>query len=85
MSQDECAVLRDRSEWHWTFEGAPFWAHALEGGTCAQGVPLRRMYNAGAVGAPAHRYTTRAAVVLEMTDRGWVDEGAVMCVADQVP
>lgn len=83
LSQDECAVLRDRPSWNWIFEGAPYWAQALEGGTCAKGVPLRRLYNGGAGGAPAHRYTTRAAVATEMVDRGWIDEGAVMCVAGE--
>jgi len=80
-SQAECAVVRDRPAWNWTFEGAPFWARALmNDGACAIGTPLRRLYNNGVDGAPTHRYTTTQAVVDEMTTRGWTDEGATMCV-----
>ena len=32
-SQDECAVVRDKVDWHWYLEGAPFWANEPQQGT----------------------------------------------------
>jgi hypothetical protein len=80
-SQQECAVLRDRPEWNWTFERSGFWAYEWKSGGCPSGVPLYRTYNNGLDGAPAHRYSTKRSVIDEMVARGWVDEGPVMCVA----
>ena len=81
IDQRECAVLRDHATWAWTFEGTPFWAFASGGGACSDGTPLYRVYNNGQGGAPAHRYTTRPAIVGQMVAKGWVSEGVVMCVA----
>lgn len=80
-SQQECAVLRDRKEWNWTFERSGFWAYEWKPEGCPSGVPLYRSYNNGIDGAPAHRYSTKRSVIDEMISRGWVDEGPVMCVA----
>jgi hypothetical protein len=80
-SQQECAVLRDRAEWHWMFEGAPFWAYEPQAGTCPDGTtPLYRVYNNSTGGTPNHRFTTSRAIVDETTRRGWFEEGLVMCV-----
>lgn len=81
VSQEECAVLRDRTDWNWTYEGSPFWARETVEGACPVGAVLYRLYNNAADGAPAHRYTTRPAIVDEMSSRGWTNEGAAMCVA----
>ena len=32
--QDECAVVRDRADWHWQFEGVAFWALRVPAGGC---------------------------------------------------
>jgi hypothetical protein len=78
----ECAVLRDRLEWNWTFERSGFWAWEWNPEGCPwSGVPLYRTYNNGLDGAPAHRYSTKRSVIDEMIARGWVDEGPVMCIA----
>ena len=78
----ECAVLRDRLEWNWTFERSGFWAWEWTPEGCPwSGVPLYRTYNNGLDGAPAHRYSTKRSVIDEMIARGWVDEGPVMCIA----
>lgn len=77
-SQDECAVLRDRADWHWLFEGLPFWASEPINGGCP--VPLYRAYNNGKGGEPNHRYATDPAVIVAMVAQGWVDEGVAMCV-----
>jgi len=80
-TQRECAVVRDRTEWGWGFEGAPFWAEEPHDGACpASRRPLFRVYNAGKGGAANHRYTTDAAVVTGMVAQGWIDEGVAMCL-----
>jgi len=81
VSQDECAVVRDRTEWHWQFEGAPFWAAEPSEGVCqSERQPLYRAYNNGKGGTPNHRYSTDVAVVDSMVAQGWVVEGVAMCV-----
>ena len=80
-SQDECGYVRDRADWHWMFEGAPFWASEPVAGTCAAGQqPLFRAFNNGVGGDPNHRYATDHTVIDTMVAQGWVDEGAAMCV-----
>lgn len=83
---------RDREECHavdasrrFTYESAPFRASApRQDGTCdaafdgSAQVPLRRAWRP--VGAPVHRLVGSAATMAEMVERGWVDEGPVMCV-----
>jgi hypothetical protein len=81
VSQDECAVVRDRTEWHWQFEGAPFWATEPSHGTCpANTKSLYRAYNNGMGGTANHRYSTDAAIIASMVAKGWVSEGVAMCV-----
>ena len=80
VDQSECAVVRDRVEWGWQYEGIPFWALEPVAGACAFGTPLRRAYNNGIGGAPNHRYTVKPVIIAEMVARGWVDEGVAMCV-----
>ena len=80
-TQAECAVVRDRVDWGWGFEGAPFWATEPVNGQCSDGQPLYRAYNAGKGGAPNHRYSTNRAVIATMVAQGWIDEGLAMCVA----
>lgn len=85
-SQDECAVVRDRVEWHWMYEGSPFWASEPVAGSCPTGYqlepqPLHRAYNNGKGGTPNHRYSTDQSVIDAMVAQGWVDEGVAMCIA----
>lgn len=84
VSQQECAVLRDGGHAGWQFEGSIFWAQVPQSGGCTYGKPLYRIYNNGAYGAPAHRFTTRTEIVAAMTSQGWVSEGVVMCVGEPV-
>jgi hypothetical protein len=75
----ECYVV-DKSG-RWSFEGLPFWAAPVAAdGTCPQPnlVPLLRVWRP--FGDSNHRFTTERAVVDAMVAKGWVDEGAAMCV-----
>jgi hypothetical protein len=86
--QDECGVVRDRVEWHWMFEGVPFYASEPVAGACPAGYgrygqPLYRAYNNGIGGDPNHRYSTDHAVIDAMVAQGWTDEGVAMCVTTQ--
>ena len=82
---------RDRAECYavdksgqWDFEGLPMWATPVGAdGTCpapyAQTrVPLYRIWRP--YGDSNHRFTTERSVVSEMVEKGWIDEGAAMCV-----
>jgi len=81
VSPEECAVVRDRSDWHWMFEGVSFWASAPFGGTCPEGMQeLFRAYNNGKGGTPNHRYAIDHRVIDSMVAQGWVDEGVAICV-----
>lgn len=81
VSQDECAVVRDKVEWHWYLEGAPFWATEPSQGTCPPGTKvLLRAYNNGKGGSANHRYSTKQTIIDAMVAQGWVSEGTVMCV-----
>ena len=81
VSQDECAIVRDRVEWHWQFEGAPFWATEPSQDVCPPTTnPLYRAYNNGKGGTPNHRYSTDIAIIASMVAQGWVSEGVTMCV-----
>lgn len=81
VSQDECAVLRDKTEWHWQLEGAPFWATETSQGTCPSSTKvLYRAYNNGQGGVANHRYSTDPAIIAAMVAQGWISEGAVMCI-----
>jgi len=79
----ECGNV-DRSR-QWLFEGIAFWAvEPKRDGTCPAGVlgalrtPLYRVWRP--FGDSNHRFTTDRAVVTEMVGKGWIDEGAAMCV-----
>jgi hypothetical protein len=81
----ECATVAARPEW--IYEGSAF-ALVLPdaAGACpAATVPLYRLYNNGASGAPNHRYTTRAALRAQMLAQGWTPEGAGIGVTGCVP
>lgn len=81
VSQDECAVVRDRTEWHWIFEGVSFWASEPVDGACPTWMQtLYRAYNNGKGGDPNHRYATDHAVIDAMVAQGWIDEGVAICV-----
>ena len=78
----ECGIV-DRSG-QWDFEGTPMWASPLApDGSCTapsagSRVPLYRLWRP--FGDSNHRFTTDPATVDEMKAKGWVDEGAAMCV-----
>jgi len=76
--RQECRAV-DKSG-QWDFEGLPMLAGALEGdGTCPEGrVALYRVWRP--FGVSNHRFTTSRAVVTQMVAKGWLDEGAAMCV-----
>ncbi len=78
----ECYAV-DRSG-QWDFEGQPMWATPVSAdGTCSapyaqNRVPLYRVWRP--FGDSNHRFSTKRAIVDEMVAKGWVDEGAAMCV-----
>lgn len=80
--RSECGTV-DRSG-QWDFEGVPMYASPLNpDGTCAapyasSRIPLYRVWRP--FGESTHRFTTSRAVVAAMQAKGWVDEGAAMCV-----
>jgi len=59
VSQDECAVVRDRADWHWQFEGVPFWAMEPANRACTTFTKaLYRAFNNGKEGTPKRPYST---------------------------
>lgn len=64
----------------WAIESLPFHAGAPDAaGACSSGsVPVFRLWRPA--GDSNHRFTTDAAIVTEMTAKGWVAEGTAMCV-----
>jgi hypothetical protein len=81
----ECAKAKALPEW--TFEGEVFALRLADAaGTCAAGsLPLYRLYNDGAGGAPNHRYTTSLTLRAEMIAKGWKPEGTGIGVGGCVP
>lgn len=79
-NRNECYIV-DKSQ-QWSLEGVPFWAWQVNAaGTCpdpARQVPLYRAWKP--YGDSNHRFSTDRAVIDEMVAKGWVDEGAAMCV-----
>ena len=71
----ECVTVKQNRNWQ--FEAVAFYMQLADAnGNCAAGtVPLYRLYNNGAGGAPNHRYTTSAALSNQMITAGWVSEG----------
>ena len=87
----ECGFLRQlqastpASQKRWNYEGFAFTATPATNGTCPTGtVPVYRAYNDGfARGIDSnHRITTSADGLREVLNRGWRDEGVVMCVPE---
>lgn len=74
----ECRAVDKSSQWD--FEGVTMWATTVKAdGSCAQGnVPLYRVWRP--FGVSNHRFTTSRSLVAQMVAKGWVDEGAAMCV-----
>ncbi len=72
----ECATVMANRDW--TFEGEVFALRLPDAaGACPTGtLPLYRLYNNGASGAPNHRYTTRPEIRTQMLAAGWTAEGA---------
>lgn len=78
-NREECHVV-DRSG-AWTYEGYTFWATPTgANGGCANAaeVPVYRLWHLQ--GTSGHRLTLKRAIVDDMTARGWIEEGIVMCV-----
>ena len=88
IDQHECDGLRalfDPGAPSWHFESLDFSAAAFDGSHCAPGtVPVYRAYNNGqARGIDSnHRITTNRTAIDQVVARGWIDEGVVMCAAD---
>ncbi|MBI4742682.1 MAG: hypothetical protein HY777_14285 [Betaproteobacteria bacterium] len=78
-SATECDAVK--SNRNWQFEAIAFYVKEPVAGVCASGLtPLYRVYNNGLSGAPNHRYTTCADILANMISRGWISEGAAMCL-----
>ena len=71
----ECALLKTNPGWQ--YEAIAFYIQLADANGVCQGgtIPLYRLYNNGAGGAPNHRYTTSLAVFNQMQAAGWVFEG----------
>lgn len=71
----ECAAIM--TDPNWEFETIAFYLQLPDGnGECTDDpVPLFRLYNNFAGGAPNHRYTTSETTVREMQAAGWTVEG----------
>ncbi|BBJ22763.1 YncE family protein [Candidatus Nitrotoga sp. AM1P] len=70
------------TEKRWNFESLDFISTVPINGTCASGLlPVYRAYNNGfARGVDSnHRISTSQAAIQEVTNRGWINEGIVMC------
>lgn len=80
--RSECGTVERSGQWD--FEGTPMWASPLApDGSCtapyaSSRVPLYRLWRP--FGESNHRFTTDRAIVAGMKAKGWVDEGAAMCV-----
>ena len=74
-SAAECAAIKASPIW--SYEGIAFYLQAMDAnGLCQAGtLPLYRLYNNSAGGAPNHRYTTSADVLDAMLAAGWIFEG----------
>jgi hypothetical protein len=69
-----CTQLMTNPDWQ--FEAQVFNLQPSPTGTCPAGtIPVYRLYNQGAGGAPNHRYTTNAAVRDQMVAAGYAAEG----------
>ena len=77
----ECEAVK--ADPGWVFEGIVFQVVAAQGGECTPPLrAVRRSYNGRfRENDSNHRYATDAAIVAQMSARGWADEGIVFCVA----
>ena len=84
----ECASLRQiqaatpATEKRWNFEGNDFMTEVPTDGTCTTGtVPVYRAYNNGFTRNidSNHRITSSLTAIQEVVNRGWKNEGVVMC------
>jgi hypothetical protein len=76
---EECEAVKTNPRW--VYEGiAGYIGASPVAGSCAEGSPLYRLYNAGQGGAPAHRYALSEADRQAMIDAGWIAEGILGCV-----
>lgn len=81
----ECEALKQNPTW--TYEGivAHVWP-ARDDGSCAQGLPLYRLYNNGRTGAPNHFYTVSESLRDSFVNSGgWTPEGVGKGVIACVP
>jgi hypothetical protein len=72
----------------WKLESSDVFAMGVPhtDGTCPSGtIPVFRLYNNGAGGAPAHRFTIDPAIRTQMIDAGWTPEGYGIGVAFCAP
>ena len=74
----ECDLVRSIGG---LFEGVEFWIARATSSTCPAGTQaVTRLYNNRFAQLDSnHRYTPSRSVVREMTAKGWLDEGVVMC------
>ena len=84
----ECASLRQiqattpATEKRWNFEGNDFITEVPTDGTCVIGtVPVYRAYNNGFIRNidSNHRINSSLTAIQEVVNRGWKNEGVVMC------
>ena len=81
----ECAIVKSNPDW--LYEGDVFnvMPAVLADGSCpANALAVYRLYNNGQGAAPNHRYTTDAAIRMQMIAQGWIPEGygplgVIMC------
>jgi Repeat of unknown function (DUF5648) len=71
----ECSAVSASPDWR--SEGIAYYLNpSSPTGTCPDGsLPLYRLYNNGAGGAPNHRYTTSTETAAQMRSAGWTMEG----------
>jgi serine protease len=88
IDPDECAALKalqattPATQRRWNFESLDFASTPPSGGACGLGlVPVYRAYNNGFARNidSNHRITSNFSGILEVVNRGWKNEGVVMC------
>lgn len=88
VSPSECDYLKQlqattpATQKRWNFESLDFSSTPSDGGACENGtIPVYRAYNDGYThGVDSnHRMARRLSAIQEVLDRGWLNEGAVMC------
>lgn len=79
VDQAECAALASLD--FTAYRGQPFWAVPPQNGECPANLqPVRRGFH-NTKGSFNFRYTSSLAVYQDTLDRGWGDNGVVMCVS----